>query len=148
MFKIHVLGYTEPAVLICWSQVEQECHHMETIISPATLVYAAEVAVLHVLCRLQQLESSHGAISSEIDHIKALGTNIEEWKHQMNDAGAQAAAVLALVQTDGTELRSIWQSLCSTVLNIWIYVILIQSQSRTLPLGVCPDLKRPTGHTA
>lgn len=57
-------------------------------------------------CRLQQLESSHGAISSEIEHIKSLGTNIEDWKHQMNDAGAQAAAVLALVQSDGTELRS------------------------------------------
>lgn len=56
-------------------------------------------------CRLQHLESSHNAISSDVDHIKALGSNIEGWKHQMNDAGAQAAAVLALVQSDGSEIR-------------------------------------------
>ncbi|KAL0033113.1 hypothetical protein WJX79_004107 [Trebouxia sp. C0005] len=56
--------------------------------------------------RLQHLESSQDAISSEVDHIKALGSNIEGWKHQMNDAGAQAAAVLALVQSDGSEIRA------------------------------------------
>ena len=37
--------------------------------------------------------------------MKALGSHIEGWKHQMNDAGAQAAAVLALVQNDGSEIR-------------------------------------------
>lgn len=37
--------------------------------------------------------------------MKALGSHIEGWKHQMNDAGAQAAAVLALVQSDGSEIR-------------------------------------------
>lgn len=37
--------------------------------------------------------------------MKALGSSIEGWKHQMNDAGAQAAAVLALVQSDGSEIR-------------------------------------------
>jgi hypothetical protein len=60
---------------------------------------------VNLVCRLQHLESSQDAISSEVDHIKALGSNIEGWKHQMNDAGAQAAAVLALVQSDGSEIR-------------------------------------------
>lgn len=51
------------------------------------------------------MESSQDAIGSELDHMKALGSSIEGWKHQMNDAGAQAAAVLALVQSDGSEIR-------------------------------------------
>lgn len=43
--------------------------------------------------------------------MKALGSHIEGWKHQMNDAGAQAAAVLALVQSDGSEIRYLrWTS--------------------------------------
>ena len=60
---------------------------------------------VRLVCRLQHLESSQDAISSEVDHIKALGSNIEGWKHQMNDTGAQAAAVLALVQSDGSKIR-------------------------------------------
>ena len=51
------------------------------------------------------MESSQDAIGSELDQMKALGSSIEGWKHQMNDAGAQAAAVLALVQSDGSEIR-------------------------------------------
>ena len=58
-----------------------------------------------MVCRLQHIESTHCAMSSEVEHIKALGSHIEGWKHQMNDAGAQAAAVLALVQSDGSEIR-------------------------------------------
>ena len=53
--------------------------------------------VIILVCRLQHIESNHSAMSSEVEHMKALGSHIEGWKHQMNDAGAQAAAVLALV---------------------------------------------------
>ena len=62
--------------------------------------------MLHVcFCRLQHLEGSQNAIGSELDQIRTLGSSIEGWKHQMNDAGAQAAAVLALVQSDGSDIR-------------------------------------------
>ena len=72
----------------------------------AYLQHRLRLAGAHaLLCRLQHLEGSHNAINSELDQIKSLGSSIEGWKHQMNDAGAQAAAVLALVQSDGSELR-------------------------------------------
>lgn len=61
--------------------------------------------VAYLICRLKHLESSQDAIGSELDQMKMLGSSIEGWKHQMNDAGAQAAAVLALVQSDGSDIR-------------------------------------------
>lgn len=56
-------------------------------------------------CRLQNLESSQTAIASELDRVKTLGSSIEGWKLQVNNANNQAATALDLVKCNGADMR-------------------------------------------
>ena len=69
--------------------------------------------------------------------MKALGSSIEGWKHQMNDAGAQAAAVLALVQSDGSEIRYRHRFLvCLFLLLFCLFPMLLQCWPQSNGSGI------------
>ncbi|KAK9817966.1 hypothetical protein WJX72_005058 [[Myrmecia] bisecta] len=56
--------------------------------------------------RLQQLESCQGALGSEVEAMRGLGSQLEAWKLQMDSASTQVASVLNLVEKDATHFKA------------------------------------------
>lgn len=56
-------------------------------------------------CRLQAVEDTQGGMAEDLENLKGLGSQLSQWRNQMEEASTQVATVLKLVETDASDVR-------------------------------------------
>ena len=56
-------------------------------------------------CRLQAVEDTQGGMAEDLENLKGLGSQLSQWRNQMEEASSQVATVLNLVETDASDVR-------------------------------------------